>query len=183
MTVIDAVTASTSLTNAEIAGIITATFTGLALVGGVVVKLVVARAPIDKLRVQQDHKREDKREDTVTRLLNEERGRNADLDRENHSLGATNAGLIAEVAHLEGEKRNLTERVETLECNVRDLQAEVRECHENRGNDMRDIALWVTGELARVGIKPSEAPRPRSITPRDTPIPSAVVDAKRDPST
>lgn len=97
------------------------------------------------------------------------------------STSQENGRLQEENGQLRFEKLALTERVDRLETNVRDLQEEVRVCHENRASDMRDVALWVTGELSRVGIRPSvPAPQPRSLTPRDFPAVTSTDGAKKN---
>lgn len=191
MTLLDAVAATSSgYTNTEIAGIITATLMGIAAVGGVVVKLVVARRPIDKMRAQQEHKRED----TMAQLLHEANEERRKIEQDRDRKAHENANLLAENVEYRRDIIEMREEIDECRSEINSLKDEVRECHEGRAKEaemraeeseahaanMQSLVLWMTDEMVRAGMRPSSPPKLRSITPRDFPAVTSTDGAKKN---
>jgi hypothetical protein len=198
MTLLDAVVA-TGLTNTEIAGIITAAFTGAALVIGAVVKLVVARRPVDLAAAKREQKRDAdesmrfKTQHALAERMIEGAEEHLEAEkaahertREKHEASVQENGRLQEEnGQLRFWNIALTNRVEALEKSdhekteqINALKDEVIECHEGRAADMKNMSEWIMTNFVTRGERVSEVPRPRSITPRDMPAVSANVDNK-----
>jgi uncharacterized coiled-coil protein SlyX len=198
MTLLEATVATTSgLTNGEIAGIISATLLGIAAVGGVIVKFVNARRPVELAEVKAQSKREAdeslrfKTQHATFETLIEESDARFERERDAHEKTRDrNEGLVRENGRLQEEngqlrfeKLTLTERVDTLEQTVTEqaveintLKDEVVGCHADRAADMKGLMGWIMDNFVPRSPVVSEPPpmRPRSITPRETPaVPSA----------
>jgi hypothetical protein len=198
MTLLDAIVA-TGLTNTEIAGIVSATLMGLTALGGVVVKLVVARRPIDLAAAKREQKRDaDESLRFRTQHAFAERiieGAEEHLEaekaahertREKHEASVQENGRLQEEnGQLRFWNIALTDRVEALEKSdhekteqINALKDEVIECHEGRAADMRNTVSWIMENFVPRNDRVTTPPRPRSITPRDMPAVSANVDNK-----
>lgn len=198
MTLLDAAVAS-GLSNAEIAGIITAALTGTALVIGAVVKLVVARRPIDLAAAKREQKRDaDESLRFRTQHAFAERiieGAEEHLEaekaahertREKHEASVQENGRLQEEnGQLRFGNIALTNRVEALEKSdhekteqINALKDEVIECHEGRASDMRNTVSWIMENFVPRNDRITAPPRPRSITPRDMPAVSSTTDNK-----
>jgi hypothetical protein len=191
MTLLDAVAATSSgYTNTEIAGIITATLMGIAAVGGVIVKFVIARRPVELAEVKREQKREEDEsrriraqhatfeqliEAAEERFENEHTAHEKTRERLEGSV-QENGRLQEENGQLRFKTLELTDRVERLETSDREktlkinqLETEVIECHSDRAADMKNTVQWIMDNFVPRNERVTTPPKPRSITPRDMP--------------
>jgi hypothetical protein len=190
MTFVEAVAATAGgLTNGEIAAIITAALVGITGLFALLVKIVVARRPVELAEVRRETKRDAdesmkfRTQHALAESFIETIESQLEHEKESHerTRGAltqkvqSEAALMAENVELRRTIIDMRDEIDECKAEIETLKTEVRECHqgrvseaEDRAADMQGLVLWMTGELARVGIK-SEPPRLRSITPRDMP--------------
>jgi predicted nuclease with TOPRIM domain len=129
-------------------------------------RVEIGEQGVRKVEVREDSARQEREHGFAADAFAREREERQKISGERTALAVENAALIEEVGRVSAENIALKDRIEHLEADVRKLQDEVRECHDGRIDDMKRMTEWVQDALAG---RRSEAPRPRSITPRDMP--------------
>jgi dGTP triphosphohydrolase len=143
------------------------------VVSGVVSAIVTAPATLAVVRARE--KRFGAEHGFAAQAFGRSEEERRAIERDRDAKVQENASLLAENVQLRHEIIDMRDDLDECKAEIVVMKADLRSCHSDRTQEaethaanMQSLALWMTGELARVGIK-SEPPRLRSITPRDMP--------------